>query len=85
MLALAQRLIGGVQLLAALRHPRLQADLGLTQLVFDQPSPLDFTGQGLVELFTAMLCSLQVFNQRLILKAAQQPVLNQAIDLPGNH
>ncbi|MNH03796.1 hypothetical protein D3C79_630690 [compost metagenome] len=83
--ALAQRLVGNIELLAALGDARLKSHLRLAQLFLDQPTLLDLPGQCLVKSFAAALRSLQVLDQFLILKAPQQPTLDQPVDLPGHH
>ena len=81
----AQGLAGRIQLGAALRNPGFQPGLGLAQLLLGATALVDFIGQRLVELLAAAMGGLQVLDQRLVLKAPQQAVLDQAVDLPGHH
>ncbi|MNN45784.1 hypothetical protein D3C81_1601350 [compost metagenome] len=84
-LTLAQRLVGRVQLQTALGDTAFQIDLDLAQFVFGTPTLVDFPGQLLIELVAAVLHLLQMLDQRLILKAAQHPTIDQPIHLPGDH
>ena len=53
--AFTQGEAGSIQLLAALRHTVLQADLGFTQVLLHLAALLDFAHQVLVQLLTALL------------------------------
>ena len=83
-LALAQRLIGLIQLKAALDDSGFEPDLGLAQFPLGLASLFDFPRQLMVELLIVGLRLLQMLNQRLILKALDQPLADQAINLQGH-
>ena len=85
LLALAQGLVGDIQLDAALGNPGFQPGLGFAQLFLGATTLLDLCAQRLVQLFAAGMGSLQVLDQRLVLEAPQQAVLDQPVDLPGHH
>ena len=84
LLTLAQRLIGLIQLKAALDDSGFEPDLGLAQFPLGLASLFDFPRQLMVELLIVGLCLLQMLNQRLILKALNQPLTDQAINLQGH-
>ncbi|MNF73916.1 hypothetical protein D3C84_559340 [compost metagenome] len=84
-LTLAQGLIGGIQIKAALSHAVFKTDLGLPQLFFGLAALLDFPRQFLIKPFTATLRLLQMLDQRLILEAPHHATLDQPVDLPGHH